>query len=1283
MLRRTANSFAKIPAVLQTSRPVYELLNAARGTSAFDTSKTPASVVAALHKRHIHLVGDYFHSSQATKDALRADPEVAGAIKVLDAALDPEADAGALATNRILILFGSQTGTAEHMARMTGLMAAAHGMTPTVCSMNDALGPDLLGTAAGAKRFKAVLFITSTYGTGEFPTNAQRFVDHLPAAALKDKPVAVMGLGNSSNTHNFNGAAKALVAKLKEAGAVTLQRPVYSCELQGHDATFRAFKADAWASLAARGIGGAETAADGTVKIPDAYQVSVLVGATPQTHWRRTGFIEAKVTYNERVTASDYHAIVEFPLEKQVNLIGRRITATDQLVVAPSNAPATVDAALKHFGLTGNEVVECAPLPGAAASFFDGQKITTRTLFSDVIDFSGVPARSALSLLSCAATDPKERAQLEELANDLTSSSVYTQLTTKGAVLTVLDVLKRFPSVKLTLSQAVTRLPHIQLRYYSNAHDPATTPEKFHVVYHVPRKLGGADGKTVVHEGLATAHMKSIVPASLTQRLWCTIEAGKTTLPAVDKPALLIGLGSGMGLVKACLDERAAARKAGKPVGPTTLIYGFRDSANQLFKPELAQFKADGVDVRLVESHDASGRFVKSPFSAIDPLVAKWLKEAPGAEVLYVGLGGSIPGMLSKQLTRHGVDVQALRKSGRYHEEYFAADLDQENMLKRDGAADGATLAERFGDCEMLCMQCEQTQHGTGCTRVGVCGKTPAVAALQDLLVHQAKILGFWLNAARAAGADVPAALNRFTLFSLFTTLTNVNFDASRFVAQLGQMHQNITAAKALYVAAAKKKGVSAPELATLPADCVDIPATFVANEADLVAAGRAVGVLSRFTEAGQQNTASLCEVLTYGLKGLAAYADHALVGGFEDPTVYAFLHRALAFLLSRDRHDLGQALAMCLECGKVNAAVMTLLQKCHNENLGVQAVKQVPVRPRPGKCILVSGHDMIVTQALLKRCEKEGVDVYTHGELLPAFARPALASSPALAGHYGTAWMRQSLEFPHFPGPVLMTTNCLTEPQDSYAAHLFTAGAVGWKGTKHLGDDLASIEKNFDQLIAAAKAAPGFTAAQKEFGYPVPVGQTRPQSLTVGFGTEVVVGAAPTILDAVQKGLITRFHVIGGCDGFEGTRGYFESLTKEVGKTGTGVVLTVGCGKYRFNHMDIGTIGQSGVPRLLDLGQCNDAISAVQIALALSEATKTPVADLPISITLSWFEQKAVAVLLSLLHLGLKPIRLGPTLPAFVTKDVLQVLVDKFGVMPCGDAAEDLKAMNKKSGMS
>lgn len=587
------------------------------------------------------------------------------------------------------------------------------------------------------------------------------------------------------------------------------------------------------------------------------------------------------------------------------------------------------------------------------------------------------------------------------------------------------------------------------------------------------------------------------------------------------------------------------------------------------------------------------------------------------------------------------------------------------------GDPKGPTLAARAGKCDMFCFQCEQTLKGRGCTKVGVCGKTPRVAALQDLCVHGAKVLGFYAHELRQMDV-VDSEANHLTLYALFSTLTNVNFDEQRFVGIIQDLQRVTDKLAKRYGAECAKKNITpkAPQ-------CLVLPAT-LPHADGLVELGRTVGVLSRFTDPATQNAAGVSEMLMYGIKGIAAYTDHSLQNKMEDATIYAFLHKALSFLTTPDQFDLGKGLALCLEAGNINVAAMGLLYNSH-KTLGVPTPTQAPLVPVPGKCILVSGHDLIILKRLLEATEPLGINVYTHGEMLPAHSYPELKKHKNLVGHFGGAWMRQRIEFPHFPGPVLMTTNCLTEPEEEYQSTIFTAGAVGWTGVTHIGNTPDDIK--FDGVIAAAKTMAGFTAADKSFTYADPVGTVRPAAYTVGFGHETILSVAPTIIDEIKKGNITRFFVVGGCDGFEGDRSYYTELVANLPKTA--VVLTVGCGKFRINHLNLGTIGETGIPRILDMGQCNDSFSAVQVALALADVLKCKVSDLPLSIVLSWFEQKAVAVLLSCISLGLKPIHIGPALPAFATPDVLSVLVKDFGLVPLGNVHDDIKTMCAATGAS
>jgi hydroxylamine reductase len=396
-----------------------------------------------------------------------------------------------------------------------------------------------------------------------------------------------------------------------------------------------------------------------------------------------------------------------------------------------------------------------------------------------------------------------------------------------------------------------------------------------------------------------------------------------------------------------------------------------------------------------------------------------------------------------------------------------------------------------------------------------------------------------------------------------------------------------------------------------------------------------------------------LQEILTYGLKGTAAYAHHAMILGHEDDEVYAFFNEALNFLTRKDI-TVDELVAMNLKCGEINLKVMGLLDTANTGTYGHP--KPVPVRTQPvkGKAILVSGHDLKDLEELLKQTEGTGINIYTHGEMLPAHGYPELKKYSHLVGNYGGAWQDQQKEFNEFPGAILMTTNCIQKPGETYRGRIFTSGLVAWPGVVHISD------RNFAPVINAALNMEGFTEDGTD------------HTILTGFGHNAVLGVADQVIDHIKKGDIKHFFLIGGCDGARSGRNYYTDLAQAV--PDDSIILTLACGKYRFNKLDFGTIGS--LPRLLDIGQCNDAYSAIKIAVALSDALDTEVNNLPLSMILSWYEQKAVAILLSLLHLGIRNIRLGPSLPAFISSNVLDVLVKNFNIMPVTTVENDLKAI-------
>jgi len=545
----------------------------------------------------------------------------------------------------------------------------------------------------------------------------------------------------------------------------------------------------------------------------------------------------------------------------------------------------------------------------------------------------------------------------------------------------------------------------------------------------------------------------------------------------------------------------------------------------------------------------------------------------------------------------------------------------------------------------MFCYQCEQTAKGTGCTAHGVCGKDPETSALQNLLVHAAKGLSMYAHRARQLGAT-DGEVNEFTVKALFATLTNVNFDPQalqRLILRAAQLRDR---ARGLYEKACAKAG-RAPEKLSGPAAWT--PASDLNG---LIRQGEEVTIQKRIETLGADVT-GLQEVVLYGVKGAAAYTDHAQILGKKDDAVYGAVHELLDFLAA-DPVESGELLGRALKAGELNLKAMALLDEANTGTYGHPQPTPVRITPVKGKAILVSGHDLKDLDELLKQTAGKGVNVYTHGEMLPAHAYPGLKRHKHLVGNYGGAWQDQRQEFDAFPGAILMTTNCLQKPKDTYKGRLFTSGVVGWPGVTHISD------RNFAPLIRAAQAAEGFKDDAPE------------KAILVGFARQAVMSVAGKVIEAVKAGAVRHFFLIGGCDGAKPGRNYYTELAQAVPRDC--VILTLACGKYRFNKLEFGDIG--GIPRLLDVGQCNDAYSAVQIALALAKAFNTDVNSLPLSIVCSWYEQKAVAILLTLLHLGIKNIRLGPGLPAFVTPPVLQVLVDKFGIKPISAPQEDLKAI-------
>lgn len=537
----------------------------------------------------------------------------------------------------------------------------------------------------------------------------------------------------------------------------------------------------------------------------------------------------------------------------------------------------------------------------------------------------------------------------------------------------------------------------------------------------------------------------------------------------------------------------------------------------------------------------------------------------------------------------------------------------------------------------MFCNQCEQTSKGLACTVLGVCGKSRAVADLQDVLLYALKGLCVYASENRKNNVTDPE-LDHFVTKALFATLTNVNFnsqDLASFIYEAVERREQIK--KALDLQGIKVK----PDVAAFFQPSADIE--------ELISQAQNIILIDKATD---PDIKSLQELLIYAVKGVAAYTYHAAILGKEDPQVYSFIEVALISIGSSK--DLQAWLQLVMKCGEINFLAMELLDSANTSAFGHPIPTEVPLGHVEGKCILVSGHDLKDLKDLLEATEGKGINIYTHGEMLPAHGYPELKKFSHLYGNFGTAWQNQKKEFVDFPGPILMTTNCIQEPGSSYKETIFTAGPVGWPGIKHVSNE------DFGELIDAALTMPGFTDNQDN------------GSVMVGFARNTIMGVADQVIAAVKNGDLKHIFLVGGCDGAKSGRSYYTELVEKT--PADSLVLTLGCGKYRFYDQKLGSIG--AIPRLLDIGQCNDAYSAIQIAVALSQAFNCDINELPLSLILSWYEQKAVSILLTLLYLGVKNIRLGPTLPAFLSPNVVNILVENFGLKPITTADEDLAAI-------
>lgn len=542
-------------------------------------------------------------------------------------------------------------------------------------------------------------------------------------------------------------------------------------------------------------------------------------------------------------------------------------------------------------------------------------------------------------------------------------------------------------------------------------------------------------------------------------------------------------------------------------------------------------------------------------------------------------------------------------------------------------------------DYPMFCYQCEQTAGGKGCTKIGVCGKTPEIAALQDLLIYQVKGISCYAKVLIDKGEKIDKEIVSFVENSLFTTLTNVNFD--------GDVHEKML----------KQSQKIKESLRSKVGNCKDFCDQATYNLSDtrskMLEDAKKAGIM--YDQDLDPDIRSLRQTIIYGLKGISAYGHQARELGYYDDQVDEFYFRALS-ATTDDKLSVDDLIVWTMRTGDMSVAVMKKLDEANTTVYKNPEPHKVNVHIKKGPFIVVSGHDLKDLEMILKQTEGKGINIYTHGEMIPCHGYPELNKYPHLAGNFGGAWQDQQKEFDNIPGCILMTTNCLMKPRDSYKDRIFTTSVVGWDGVKYIGKT-ENGEKDFSEIINKALELGGFEEDQE------------PHEILVGFGHNATISNASAIIDAVKSGKLRHFFLIGGCDGARPGRNYYTEFATKVPKDC--IILTLACGKYRFNKLEFGEV--AGLPRLLDVGQCNDAYSAVRIALALADAFDTSVNSLPLSIILSWYEQKAVADLLALLSLGIRGIYLGPSLPAFISPNVLQYLVDTFDIRTISTPDKDL----------
>ncbi|MFQ3573675.1 MAG: hydroxylamine reductase [Thermodesulfovibrionales bacterium] len=534
----------------------------------------------------------------------------------------------------------------------------------------------------------------------------------------------------------------------------------------------------------------------------------------------------------------------------------------------------------------------------------------------------------------------------------------------------------------------------------------------------------------------------------------------------------------------------------------------------------------------------------------------------------------------------------------------------------------------------MYCRQCEQTANHSACTKIGVCGKEETTARAQDCLTWSLMGLAPYAKKALLEGT-IQEKVNSFVVEALFSTLTNVNFDSDAIKAFIDE---------AVNIREELKKRLTVDE---------NEASTFFPTKAEGDFKEQGENISKKlFQGSSDPDIQSLKEITLYAIRGIAAYTDHAAILGRKDNSIYSFIYDTLDAYPREN--DLNFWLDKVLKAGEANLRAMEILDEAHTTKYGHPVPTEVPLGHKKGKAILVSGHDLRDLELLLIQTEGKGIYIYTHGEMLPCHGYPELKKYKHFYGHYGTAWQNQQREFAQFPGSILMTTNCLMRPSESYRERIFTTGVVGYPGLKHIRD------KDFTPVIEKALNLPGF---QEDY---------EGKKVLVGFARNTVLSVADKVIELVKSGKIKHFFLVGGCDGARPGRSYYTEFVEKAPKDT--LILTLACGKFRFFDKELGSI--EGIPRLLDVGQCNDAYSAIQIALALSKAFNVNVNELPLSLILSWYEQKAVAILTTLLYLRIKNIRLGPTLPAFVSPNVIKVLVENFNVIPIKSVDEDLRTI-------